>query len=153
MQRSFFVGHIMLTVLSSVNSMDDRETPGYNASDHIAAMLDSLRHNDKPKRSGTLYSMPLWEPRALITHVVYLDGAKVMMDDGVEVSWIIEPADDRQWESESCGSRGVRAELRKERHRCSLRKRSSGQWLGSWTIWSSALRRCDPRVMSFSETV
>lgn len=76
------------TALILVNSTNDRETPAYSACDYVSAILGSLRHYDKLKRIGSNLERPLWESRALVTHVVCLDGAKVEIDD-VEVSGLL----------------------------------------------------------------
>ena len=69
-----------------VNAMNDRETPENTASDYISAILDSLRHYDKPKRSDRGAFKSLWETRALVTHVVCLEHSMVEVDDALQVS-------------------------------------------------------------------
>lgn len=66
--------------LTKVNSVNDRETPGYVASEYIMTILGALRHYDKPKRQTSLAMPTVWEATRLVTHVVCLDGAKVELD-------------------------------------------------------------------------
>lgn len=68
------------------------------------AILNTLRHYDKPRRTGSIIERPLWETRALVTHVVCLEGAKVDIDETLIVSFQPELANIRQWvyESSAC---------------------------------------------------
>ena len=72
-------------LLILVNTVNDRETPDYTASDYISGILDSLRHYDKPKRSDKGPLKSLWEARALVTHVVCLEKAAVKVDETLKV--------------------------------------------------------------------
>ncbi len=117
--------------------MNDRETPGYIASDYINAILDSLRHYDKPKRTGNLVDRPMWASRALVTHVVCLDGGGVDVDDAVEVGLIEGGADDSRLGSESSVSLLVYMGFWKGKHRCLQLERWSGRWRGWRRIWST----------------
>ena len=69
--------------LIAVNATNDRETPGYTASEYVTAILGTLRHYDRPKKQHA-HNFPLmptvWDPKRLVTHVVYLEGAKVDLD-------------------------------------------------------------------------
>jgi len=66
-------------ILMLVNSSNDRETPGYTASEYAATILEMLRRYDKPRRPHVITS----DQRAnrLITHVVYLEGGNVKVDE------------------------------------------------------------------------
>lgn len=69
-----------------MNATNDRETPGYSASEYVTAILGTLRHYDRPKKQGNFQMAPIWEPKKLVTHVAYLEGAKVAIDpDAIEV--------------------------------------------------------------------
>lgn len=63
----------------TVNSSNDRETPGYTASEYASTILEMLRRYDKPRRPHVITS----DQRAnrLITHVVYLEGGNVRVDE------------------------------------------------------------------------
>lgn len=65
--------------LITVNSSNDRETPGYTASEYASTILEMLRRYDKPRRPHVITS----DQRAnrLITHVVYLEGGNVRVDE------------------------------------------------------------------------
>ncbi|KGB74917.2 hypothetical protein CNBG_0755 [Cryptococcus deuterogattii R265] len=66
-----------------LNSSNDRETTDYAASEYIATILAMLRHYDKPKRNRArdqLLPRPEWKATNLISHVVWLEGAKVEID-------------------------------------------------------------------------
>ena len=62
-----------------VNSSNDRETPGYTASEYASTILEMLRRYDKPRRPHVITS----DQRAnrLITHVVHLEGGNVRVDE------------------------------------------------------------------------
>jgi hypothetical protein len=66
-------------LLIPVNSSNDRETPGYAASEYASTILEMLRRYDKPRRPHVITS----DQRAnrLITHVVYLEGGNVRVDE------------------------------------------------------------------------
>jgi hypothetical protein len=66
-------------MLMAVNSSNDRETPGYTASEYASTILEMLRRYDKPRRPHVITS----DQRAnrLITHVVYLEGGNVRVDE------------------------------------------------------------------------
>jgi hypothetical protein len=66
-------------MLMLVNSSNDRETPGYTASEYASTILEMLRRYDKPRRPHVITS----DQRAnrLITHVVYLEGGNVRVDE------------------------------------------------------------------------
>lgn len=66
-------------LLIVVNSSNDRETPGYTASEYASTILEMLRRYDKPRRPHVITS----DQRAnrLITHVVYLEGGNVRVDE------------------------------------------------------------------------
>lgn len=66
-------------MLIIVNSSNDRETPGYTASEYASTILEMLRRYDKPRRPHVTTS----DQRAnrLITHVVYLEGGNVKVDE------------------------------------------------------------------------
>ena len=68
--------------------MNDRETPGYTASEYVASILGSLKHFDRPKLRSAAFGMPaVWEPSRLVSHVAYLEGAKIPLDASlIEVS-------------------------------------------------------------------
>lgn len=63
----------------AVNSDNDRETPKYTASEYASTILEMLRRYDKPRRPHVITS----DQRAsrLITHVVYLEGGNVRLDE------------------------------------------------------------------------
>ncbi|TYJ58481.1 hypothetical protein B9479_000688 [Cryptococcus floricola] len=68
-----------------LNSANDRETTDYAASEYVATILAMLRHYDKPKRNRVrdqLLPAPEWKAENLISHVVYLEGGKVPIDEG-----------------------------------------------------------------------
>lgn len=62
-----------------MNSDNDRETPGYTASEYASTILEMLRRYDKPRRPHVITN----EQRAsrLITHVVCLEGGNVNVDE------------------------------------------------------------------------
>lgn len=66
-------------MLMTVNSSNDRETPAYTASEYASTILEMLRRYDKPRRPHVITS----DQRAnrLITHVVYLEGGNVRVDE------------------------------------------------------------------------
>ncbi|WVQ83086.1 hypothetical protein IAT38_005224 [Cryptococcus sp. DSM 104549] len=68
-----------------LNSTNDRETPGYTASEYITTIVAMLRHYDKPKRNRPNNQPlvgPTWKAVDLVSHVVYLGGGKVEVDEG-----------------------------------------------------------------------
>lgn len=67
------------TLKLPVNSDNDRETPGYTASEYASTILEMLRRYDKPRRPHVITS----DQRAsrLITHVVCLEGGNVRVDE------------------------------------------------------------------------
>lgn len=69
-----------------MNSKNDRESPGYRASDYVRAIVDSLSHQStSSKHFTTAYQSN--EARRLITHVVYLEGTWIDVDlDALQVS-------------------------------------------------------------------
>ena len=123
----------------TVNAINDRETPGYTAADYVTSLLSSLRHYDKPARPKTDGAMPktVWESRTLITHIVYLEGGRVEMDEeAIEVSGAYGRRADggiRKWASRLSGSPKVFTVGRRGRHRCLPSRRWSGRWRGSWS--------------------
>lgn len=64
-----------------MNSKNDRESPDYRASDYVRAITDSLIHHSHGLKSS------LWSPEAdvsnLLTHLVYLEGGEVEIDEVV----------------------------------------------------------------------
>jgi hypothetical protein len=72
-------------MLMIVNSSNDRETPGYTASEYASTILEMLRRYDKPRRPHVITS----DQRAnrLITHVVFLEGGNVKVDENAMKVW------------------------------------------------------------------
>ncbi|BEI83043.1 hypothetical protein CcaverHIS002_0309110 [Cutaneotrichosporon cavernicola] len=64
-----------------LNSVNDRETPGYTAMDYIDTIANMLRHYDVPVPLQNRDDMILWETSSFITHVAYLEGGKVEVDE------------------------------------------------------------------------
>ncbi|OWZ57723.1 hypothetical protein C368_00891 [Cryptococcus neoformans 125.91] len=67
-----------------LNSSNDRETTDYAASEYVATILAMLRHYDKPRRNRArdqLLPGPEWKAANLISHVVWLEGAKIEIDE------------------------------------------------------------------------
>lgn len=62
--------------------MNDRETPGYTASEYVNSIIGCLRHCDRPSniRNTAFGQAAIWEPRKLVTHIAYLEGARVQLD-------------------------------------------------------------------------
>ncbi|WOO77426.1 putative protein [Vanrija pseudolonga] len=65
-----------------LNSVNDRETGDYTAMDYIDTIANMLRHYDVPVplRASFGEGVP-WETRSFITHVAYLEGGKVPVDE------------------------------------------------------------------------
>ncbi|KAK8858603.1 hypothetical protein IAR55_002832 [Kwoniella newhampshirensis] len=66
-----------------LNSVNDRETPEYTASEYISSITGMLGHYDKPKRNRGKESIlpgPIWRTSDLISHVVFLEGCGVQVD-------------------------------------------------------------------------
>jgi hypothetical protein len=79
-------------LITSVNSLNDRETPEYTASEYITSILGTLHHYDKPTRPSIRVGgeVTSWKPTDLITHVVCLEGGQVPLDeDALKVSWFL----------------------------------------------------------------
>ncbi|WVO12589.1 hypothetical protein L204_100194 [Cryptococcus depauperatus] len=67
-----------------VNSNNDRETSNYLVSDHVATILAMLRHYDKPKTNKSHEQSLLqteYKANELISHIVWLDGCRVEIDE------------------------------------------------------------------------
>ena len=60
--------------------MNDRETPGYTASEYITSILSTLRHYDRPKRQAGYVMPTVFEAKRLVSHVAYLEGSKVELN-------------------------------------------------------------------------
>lgn len=61
-----------MTLLTPVNSHNDRETPGYTAMDYIDTIATMLRHYDPAE-------IP-WETSSFISHIAYLEAGEVEVD-------------------------------------------------------------------------
>jgi hypothetical protein len=71
-----------------VNSKNDRESPNYQASDYVKAITDSLVHHSTSLSSGMV------DISQLLTHVVYLEGGLVELDnDNLTVRFMYESED------------------------------------------------------------
>jgi len=96
--RKFFG---LLYELTVVNSRNDRETSDYVALDYIDTIANMLRHYDiPPQMQDNPDDVILWETRSFITHVAYLEGGSVQVDErAIRVSlhpyWVTF-ADDRK---------------------------------------------------------
>lgn len=66
---------------ASVNSVNDRETPDYTAMDYIDTIANMLRHYDVPVPLQNLDDVIPWETSSFITHVAYLEGGSVEIDE------------------------------------------------------------------------
>ena len=79
-----------------MNSVNDRETPSYTASDYITSILTTLRHYDRPKRQAGFVMPTVFEARRLVSHVAYLEGSKVELDreviEAMGVEMIVIPS-------------------------------------------------------------
>lgn len=65
-----------------VNSVNDRETPDFTAMDYIDTIANMLRHFDIPVPMQTARNGPvIWETTSFITHLVYLEGCAVPVDE------------------------------------------------------------------------
>lgn len=70
-----------------MNAENDRETAGYTASNYVTSIVDALNHYDRPRRrlgkasNGRDTAVAPWQPNQLITHLAYLEGAKVELDE------------------------------------------------------------------------
>lgn len=65
-----------------MNSVNDRETPDYTAMDYIDTVAGILRHYDVPPPLQTSPDDVIpWETASFITHVAYLEGAEVPVDE------------------------------------------------------------------------
>ena len=65
-----------------MNSVNDRETPDYTAMDYIDTVANILRHYDVPPPLQTSPDDVIpWETASFITHVAYLEGAEVPVDE------------------------------------------------------------------------
>lgn len=70
-----------------MNSVNDRETTDYTATDYIEAILATLRHYDSPIR-GRGTSGVDDAAGSLITHIVALEGGEVPVNVGeIEVGF------------------------------------------------------------------
>lgn len=68
-----------------MNSKNDRESPDYRASDYVKAITDSLVHH------STLLSSKKVDVSQLLTHVVYLEGGHVEIDETIlSVSFVLK---------------------------------------------------------------
>ncbi|KAL1412850.1 hypothetical protein Q8F55_000599 [Vanrija albida] len=75
-----------------LNSVNDRETGDYTAMDYIDTIANMLRHYDVPAPlRANLGDVVPWETRSFITHVAYLEGSavpvneKAIRDRGIKV--------------------------------------------------------------------
>ncbi|WVQ73227.1 hypothetical protein IAR50_002793 [Cryptococcus sp. DSM 104548] len=76
--------HTLKAKVLLLNSANDRETTDYAASEYVATILAMLRHYDKPKRNRVrdqLLPAPEWKAENLISHVVYLEGGTIPIDE------------------------------------------------------------------------
>ncbi|GMK53953.1 hypothetical protein CspeluHIS016_0105390 [Cutaneotrichosporon spelunceum] len=64
-----------------LNSVNDRETRDYTAMDYIDTIANMLRHYDVPVPLQNRGNMDIWETSSFITHVAYLEGGSVEVDD------------------------------------------------------------------------
>lgn len=77
----------MRSSLTSVNSVNDRETPDYTAMDYIDTIVTMLRHYDIPVPLQRSLNVIPWETSSFITHIAYLEGGSVEVDEqAIEVS-------------------------------------------------------------------
>jgi hypothetical protein len=81
---------LQLTETIVVNCDNDRETAGYTALDYVQAIVDSLNNaSNKTKQNTQLRvrtgirskSSRLYEHNRLITHLIYLEGGRVEVDE------------------------------------------------------------------------
>ncbi|CAK9780810.1 UPF0052-domain-containing protein [Cutaneotrichosporon oleaginosum] len=64
-----------------LNSVNDRETPDYTAMDYIDTIANMLRHYDVPAPLQNPNDIIPWETSSFITHIAYLDGGAVEVDE------------------------------------------------------------------------
>lgn len=113
--------------LTTVNSVNDRETPGYSAMDYIDTVANILRHYDVPPPLQTSPEDVIpWETASFITHVAYLEGAEVAVDEAsIQVSGQTNVVTDgsRHEESRWCEFQEKFTRRRRTRCPCSPGKR------------------------------
>lgn len=76
--------------------MNDRETPDYTAMDYIDTVANILRHYDVPPPLQISPDDVIpWETASFITHVAYLEGAEVPVDEAaIKVGGVNGPEGD-----------------------------------------------------------
>ncbi|KAF5377313.1 hypothetical protein D9615_006412 [Tricholomella constricta] len=65
----------------AVNSSNDRETDGYTAADYIQAMARTLNGSYHTQPYGLGYVNTTYPISAFVTHLVYLRGTKILVDE------------------------------------------------------------------------